>query len=100
MDLGFPILNPGLGLTLRSNNCNNYFPFILAEEEAEDEADVEEIKEKEITNSNKTVCLNDDLTNLKEVFDEELCTSLLVGWYEACSKYIIVPSKWYKMKSG
>ena len=27
--------------------------------------------------------------NLKEVFDEELCTSLLVGWYEACSKYII-----------
>ena len=85
-DLGFP--KPGLGGTLCPNNFNNYFSFILADE-AEEDPDVEDIKEKEITSNNKTVCLNDDLTNLKEVFDEELCTSLLVGWYEACSKYII-----------
>ena len=73
---------------LRPNNCNNQFPFILADE-AEEDPDVEDIKDKEITSNNKTVCLNDDLTNLKEVFDEELCTSLLVGWYEACSKYLL-----------
>ena len=76
-------------LTLRPNNCNNYFPLFILADEAEEDPDVEDIKEKEITSNNKTVCLNDDLTNLKEVFDEELCTSLLVGWYEACSKYII-----------
>ena len=62
---------------------------IQVEDEDEEDPDVEDIKEKEITSNNKTVCLNDDLTNLKEVFDEELCTSLLVGWYEACSKYTV-----------
>ena len=83
-----------MGGTLCPNNFNNYFSFILADE-AEEDPDVEDIKEKEITSNNKTVCLNDDLTNLKEVFDEELCTSLLVGWYEACSKYTIFISLAY-----
>ena len=56
------------------------------EESSEEEPDIEEINDKEITSNNKTTCISDELTALKEVFDEELCTSLLIGWYDACSK--------------
>ena len=56
------------------------------EEDSEEEPDVEEINDKEITSNNKTTCISEELSALKEVFDEELCTSLLIGWYESCSK--------------
>ena len=52
----------------------------------EDDPDVEEIQDKNITSDNHTTCLKDDLTALKEVFDDEVCTSMIIGWYDACSK--------------
>ena len=55
----------------------------------EDDPDVEEIQDKNITSDNHTICLKEDLTALKEVFDDEVCTSMIIGWYDACSKSII-----------
>lgn len=61
-----------------------------ADESDNDEPEVEDIKDKKITADNHTTCNiteNDKLAALKEVFDEETCTNLLVGFYEACSKF-------------
>ena len=55
-----------------------------------EDPDVEEIDDEEIISNNKTTCITDELAALKEVFDEELCTSLLIGWYEACSKLNLI----------
>ena len=57
---------------------------------SDDEPDVEDIVDKKITSDNHTNCKldeNDKLTALREVFDEETCTNLLVGYYDAYSNY-------------
>lgn len=61
-----------------------------AEESDNDEPEIEDINDEKITADNHTNCNiteNDKLTALKEVFDEETCTNLLVGFYDACSKF-------------
>ena len=57
------------------------------DDSSEEEPDVEDIQDKQITANNHTTCINDELTALKEVFDEDLCASLVIGFYDACSKY-------------
>ena len=52
----------------------------------DDEPEVEDIKDQKITSDNHTTCIRDDLTALKEVFDDETCNNLLIGFYDACSK--------------
>ena len=63
----------------------------------EDDPDVEEIQDKNITSDNHTICLKEDLTALKEVFDDEVCTSMIIGWYDACSKSIIFFQKYLRI---
>lgn len=59
----------------------------------EDEPEVENIEDEKITSDNHTNCnlieKNDKLTALKEVFDEETCTNMLIGFYDACSEFIL-----------
>jgi hypothetical protein len=52
----------------------------------EEEPDVEDIKDSKITSDNHTTCINSDVSGLKEVFDEDTCTGVLIGYYDAFSK--------------
>ena len=65
--------------------CTEMIEEINASDE-EDDPDVEDIQDKKITQDNHTTCIKDDLTALKEVFDDEVCTNMIIGWYDACSK--------------
>ena len=56
---------------------------------SDEEPDVEDIQDKQITSNNHTTCVSeesDPLTALREVFDEETCTNLIIGYYDAYSK--------------
>ena len=58
----------------------------------DEEPDVEDIKDTQITSDNHTNCVSGDsdpLTALREVFDEETCTNLIIGFYDAYSEYIL-----------
>eukprot|EP00093_Oithona_nana_P013127 13127.XXX_124784_123722_1 [CDS] Oithona nana genome sequencing. len=66
----------------------------------EDDPDVEEIQDKNITSDNHTTCLKDDLTALKEVFDDEVCTSMIIGWYDACKDVKLDPDSTSSFISG
>ena len=58
----------------------------------EDEPDVEDIKDPKIFEDNHCGCVmprNSRLDALREVFDEETCADVLIGYYEACSKLIL-----------
>ena len=58
----------------------------------EDEPDVEDIKDPKIYEDNHCGCVmpqNSRLDALREVFDEETCADVLIGYYEACSKLIL-----------
>ena len=52
----------------------------------DDEPNVPDIVDKKIYENNHCGCVNSKLDGLLEVFDEETCTDILMGYYDACSK--------------
>ena len=57
----------------------------------DDNPDVEDIADPKIYEDNHCGCVlpsNSKLDALREVFDEETCTDVLIGYYDACSKYL------------
>ena len=59
-------------------------------ESDDDNPDVEDIADPKIYEDNHcggVLPSNSRLDALREVFDEETCTDVLIGYYDACSKY-------------
>ena len=53
---------------------------------------MEDIADPKIYEDNHCGCVlpnNSQLDALREVFDEETCTYVLIGYYDACSKYLL-----------
>jgi len=62
----------------------------------EDEPDVEDIKDPKIFEDNHCGCVmprNSRLDALREVFDEETCADVLIGYYEACKSMELDPDE-------
>ena len=56
------------------------------ESDSGEDPDVEDIDSTEICQDNHTTCVEDDIEAVLEVFDEETCVNLLIGYYEGASK--------------
>ena len=61
-------------------------PATSPEPECDDGPEVEEIKNPKDNHCGCVLDSNSKLDALREVFDEETCTDVLIGYYDACSK--------------
>jgi len=55
------------------------------ESDSDEDPDVEDIDSTEICQDNHTTCVEDDIDAVLEVFDEETCVNLLIGYYEGAN---------------
>ena len=55
--------------------------------DSDEEPDVADLESSEICQDNHTSCISDNIDAVLEVFDEETCVNLLIGYYEVASKY-------------
>ena len=58
--------------------------------DSDEDPDVEDLESSEICQDNHTTCIGDNIDAVLEVFDEETCVNLLIGYHEVASKYIFV----------
>ena len=54
--------------------------------DSDEDPDVEDIDSAEICQDNHTGCVDDKIDAVREVFDDETCVNLLIGYYEVTSK--------------
>ena len=57
---------------------------------SDEEPDVADLENSEICPDNHATCIKDDIDAVLEVFDEETCVNLLIGYYEGASMYHVV----------
>ena len=57
---------------------------------SDEEPDVADLENSEICPDNHATCIKDDIDAVLEVFDEETCVNLLIGYYEGASMYHLV----------
>ena len=53
---------------------------------SDEDPDVEDLESSEICQDNHTTCIGDNIDAVLEVFDEETCVNLLIGYHEVASK--------------
>ena len=54
--------------------------------DSDENPDVDDIDSAEICQDNHTGCVDDKIDAVREVFDDETCVNLLIGYYEVTSK--------------
>jgi hypothetical protein len=57
-----------------------------SDSDSDEDLDVEDLESSEICQDNHTTCIGDNIDAVLEVFTEETCVSLLIGYHEVASK--------------
>ena len=69
-----------------NGHTENYDYDSSSDSDSEVEPDVPDLESSEICPDNHTTCIGDNIDAVLEVFDEETCTNLLIGYHEVASK--------------
>ena len=73
----------------RTNGSKNDAPngaYSSGDSDSDEDPDVEDLESSEICQDNHTTCIGDNIDAVLEVFDEETCVNLLIGYHEVASK--------------
>ena len=57
-----------------------------SDSDSDGEPDVADLESSEICQDNHTSCIGENIDAVLEVFDEETCVNLLIGYHEVASK--------------